>query len=238
MLAISANALAQEITTYTVKGVSFDMVSVEEGTFLMGSNNDTKNEQPVHLATVSSFKIGRYEVTQALWQAVMGNNPSEFKGANNPVNKVKWGDVHAFIGKLNELTGQNFRLPSEAEWEFAARGGNWGQVYQYSGSDNIDEVAWYKGNSGSKIHEVGLKKPNELGIYDMTGNVEEWCMDIGATYPIKHIKDYVYTHDGYAKGYITRGGDAGSDKIASRVFRRYNTNPENYRNALGLRLAQ
>ena len=153
------------------------------------------NERPQHQVTLSSFSIGKYEVTQAQWVAVMGNNPSEFKGDNLPVEMVSWNDIvgisgaymdingtryyeDGYVYKLNQLTGKRYRLPTESEWEYAARGGSKSKGYTYSGSDNIDDVAWYSGNntpSGTK--PVGTKAPNELGIYDMTGNVWEWCSD-------------------------------------------------------------
>ena len=168
--------------TITVNGVSFEMVYVEGGTFDMGATSEQgrdafKAEKPVHSVTLSCYYIGKCEVTQELWEAVMGSNPSYFKGAQNPVESVSYNDCQEFISRLNSLTGKNFRLPTEAEWEYAARGGNKSRHYKYSGSDNIDDVAWYDGNSGYKTRAVGTRTANELGIYDMSGNLCEWCSD-------------------------------------------------------------
>ena len=168
--------------TFTLSGVSFDMVKVQAGSFTMGATSEMEHpcndEKPIHQVTLTNdYYIGKTEVTQALWKAVMSNNPSYFKGDNLPVVKVSWDDCQKFISKLNSLTGQNFRLPTEAEWEFAARGGNNSNHYQYSGSNELGDVAWYSGNSGDKTHVVATKQPNELGLYDMSGNVWEWCSD-------------------------------------------------------------
>ena len=173
------DATPAKVTTYEVNGVSFDMVEVEGGNYLMGDDNSERsNEMPAHKETIPTFHIGKTEVTQELWEAVMGTNPSQFKGeANLPVERVTWTDCNTFISKLNELTGKNFRLPSEPEWEYAARGGNKSQGFTYPGSDNVDEVVWYRENSGDKTHPVAQKQPNELGIYDMGGNVLEWTSD-------------------------------------------------------------
>jgi len=161
---------------------NIEMIAVQGGTFTMGSTPEQGrfsqgDEKPAHQVTVSDFYIGKYEVTQAQWKAVMGTNPSYSVGDNLPEDNVSWNEVQEFIRQLNIRTGKRYRLPTEAEWEYAARGGNKSQVYKYSGSNNIDDVAWYVGNSGNKIHPVGTKLPNELGIYDMSGNMSEWCND-------------------------------------------------------------
>ena len=155
-----------------------NMVFVEGGTFKMGAKGKVPlNEKPAHQVTLTSFSIGRYEVTQEEWQAVIGSNPSYFKGAKRPVESVSWNDCQEFIRKLNAMTGKHFRLPTEAEWEYAARGGNRSRGYKYAGSNDLNSVAWYEDNSGNQTHEVGSKQPNELGLYDMSGNVTEWCQD-------------------------------------------------------------
>ena len=185
---VNENILAQQQSTpssdiipITVNGVTFNMIKVDGGTFMMGATEEQENpesdENSAHQVTLSTYYIGETEVTQALWNAVMGKNPSEFKGDNLPVEHISWDDCQIFINRLNSLTGRKFRLPTEAEWEFAARGGNYSRNTQFSGSDNLDEVAWYDDNSSDKTHPVKTKKPNELGIYDMSGNVCEWCQD-------------------------------------------------------------
>ena len=170
-----------------VNAMIANMVYVQGGTFMMGATSEQgsdafDSEKPAHRVTLSGFYIGKYEVTQSLWRAVMGSNPSSTKGDNGPVTDVSWNICQEFLRRLNSLTGKNFRLPTEAEWEYAARGGNRSRGYKYSGSDNLGEVAWYDGNSGGGIRDVGTKRPNELGIYDMSGNVYEWCQDWYGSY--------------------------------------------------------
>jgi formylglycine-generating enzyme required for sulfatase activity len=209
------------------------MKYISSGTFQMGSNEDD-DEKPIHSVTLSSFNISKYEVTQKQWRDIMGSNPSEFKGCDNcPVEQVSWNDVQGFIKKLNTQTGKNYRLPTEAEWEYAARGG---QSYKYAGSDNIDNVAWYDDNSGNKTHPVGQKSANGYGLYDMTGNVREWCNDwYGSDY-------YSSSPSSNPKGAsigayrVLRGGSWYSYSENCRTAYRYSRTPTNRNRNNGFRL--
>ena len=208
-----------------VKGVDYPMVYVSGGSFDMGATSEQgedalESEKPVHRVALSSYSIGKYEVTQDLWEAVMGTNPSYHKGARNPVEQISKEDCLAFISKLNKLTGEKFRLPTEAEWEFAARGGIESRGYKYSGSNMLEDVAWFAKNSGGFHHEVGAKLPNELGIYDMSGNVWERCRDVMGGYSAEPQID----PKGPAKGYrrVFRGGcffdESAFCRVATRDF--------------------
>ena len=228
-------------TTFKVKGVTFKMIPVKGGTFSMGSKEGDSDEKPVHSVTLGDYYIGETEVTQALWQAVMGNNPSYFKDKNNPVEKVSYNDCLTFINKLNTLLanqlpdGKKFRLPTEAEWEYAARGGNQSKGYQYSGSNTLDNVAWYYDNSRSKTHPVKQKQPNELGIYDMSGNVYEWCSDWYGGYSSSSETNPTGPSSGSYR--VLRGGSWSYNALCCRVANRYGNYPDYSFYYCGLRLA-
>ena len=215
-----------------------EMVYVEGGAFYMGSNyRILDNEKPLHQVILdNSYYIGKYEVTQAQWREIMGNNPSYFKGDNLPVEMVSWEDVQEFIRRLNKKTGRTYRLPTEAEWEYAARGGNKSQGYAFSGSNNLDDVGWYIGNHNGGTRPVGEKQANELGIYDMSGNVWEWCNDwYGSDY---YSSSPLNNPTGPSSGSyrVNRSGAwnylSGSCNL---VFRGYG-NPSDRGNNLGFRL--
>lgn len=221
---------------YTVNGVSFKMIAVKGGTFQMGSDDWYYNELPVHRVTLSDYYIGETEVTQELWSAVMGSNPSYFRGnMQRPVEQVSWDACQTFITKLNELTGETFRVPSEAQWEYAARGGNKSKGYIYSGSNTIDDVAWYSSNCSSTTHPVKTKAPNELGIYDMSGNVLEWCSDWYGDYSSAAQTDP--TGPATGSSHVSRGGSWDYDASYCRVANRISLAPTFSYNFLGLRLA-
>ena len=243
--------------TKPVNSLGYEMVRVPGGSFQMGDTvgGGRDDERPVHTVTLSAFSIGKYEVTQALYESVTGNNPSKFKGGNLPVEQVSWYDVIEFCNKLSEreglkpayaVNGENvewnrnangYRLPTEAEWEYAAKGGNGSPGnYTYAGSNDVNSVAWYKDNSGNTTHAVGTKAPNGLGIYDMSGNVREWCWDWYGKYSSDAQTDPVGASSGSDR--VAHGGtwlfSAGSVRSANRDY----LNPNVRNHGLGFRLAR
>lgn len=228
------------IQTFTVNGVSFKMIKVEGGTFTMGDEDDNIeafNSQPAHPVTLSTFLIGQTEVTQELWEAVLGRKPSIDRGDKQPVESVSYYDCMNFLMKLNELTGMHFRLPFEAEWEYAARGGNLSNGFLYSGSNDPLEVAWYYDNSGNPVprHKpVAKKSPNELGIYDMSGNVFEWCMDWYENYSSESQTNPTGPNSGTKR--VIRGGSYNSNIVLCRVTSRWYEYPYIRNINMGLRL--
>ena len=234
--------------TCSIGDASFTMKHVTGGTFTMGATAEQGGdafdwEKPTHQVTLTGYYIGETEVTQELWQAVMGSNPSSFKGAKRPVESVSWNDCQVFIKKLNQLTGKTFRLPTEAEWEYAARGGSRSRGYKYSGSDNIDAVAWYTVNCYDKgeyhpdygTHPVKQKQANELGLYDMSGNVWEWCQDWYGDYSGGSQTNPTGPSDGSNR--VFRGGSWNFNARNCRVSNRFILTPANSILDLGLRLA-
>lgn len=226
--------------TFTVNGVKFTMVPVEGGTFTMGATSEQgsdalEGEYPAHQVTLSDYYIGQTEVTQALWKAVMGSNPSDSKGDNLPVEQVSWDDCQVFIQKLNQLTGKQFRLPTESEWEYAARGGRKSRGYKYAGDNDIGLVAWYEDNSGNETHPVATKQANELGVYDMSGNVEEWCSDWYDGYQSSSQSDPQGPSSGSDR--VGRGGSFFFNARYCRVSNREYYTPDFRTFDLGLRLS-
>ena len=238
---IMANGGGEEPTetqVFEVKDTKFTMVKVETGSFMMGSDSKWEHPTPFHEVKISEFYIGQTEVTQELWETVMGTMPQNWKGLQLPIETVSWYDCQEFIKKLNEMTGQQFRLPTEAEWEYAARGGNRSRGYLYSGSDNIDDVSWYEKNSNGGTHIVATKAPNELGIYDMSGNVREWCND-GMSYSYYEISPLV-NPQGPSSGFtyrVHRGGEWSESKIYSETGARGCGHPDKGTKYVGFRLA-
>lgn len=248
---------AQQLTEYRVGDVTFNMVTVQGGTFTMGATpeQDTPyhDEFPSHYVTLHDFAIGQTEVTQQLWVAVMGTNPSEHVGPTLPVDRVSWIDCQRFIHRLDSITGLSFRLPTEAEWEFAARGGNAATQTQFAGSNELREVAWYYNNSGDNFltstnwnfqqqldnhcgtHPVATSRPNELGIYDMSGNLWEWCQDWYINYQPGDAVNPSGPKDGLRR--VARGGSWAHISRYCRVSRRTSYNPSQALNVNGLRLA-
>lgn len=225
---------------FTVNDVSFKMIRIEGGTFTMGATEEQgkktdNDEYPTHRVTLSTYHIGETEVTQALWEAVMGSNPSYFNGKNHPVEQVSWNDCQEFVARLSSLTGRKFRLPTEAEWEFAARGGNRSKGYIYSGSNTENDVSWIGSNSQSGTHEVKTKLANELGLYDMSGNVSEWCQDRYGEY---NSSDQTNPEGPSSGNYrVLRNSGWSSASGGSHVSERsWHTTDDSFRNR-GLRLA-
>ena len=243
-------AQGQDNLTFTVSGVTFKMVQVKGGTFTMGCTSEQGgycggDEKPSHSVTLTDYWIGETEVTQALWQAVMGSNPSYFKGENRPVENVSWDACQQFIQKLNQLTGRTFSLPTEAQWEYAARGGNKKSGYKYAGGNTIGEVAWYNENSYDKgsgspdygTHPVKRKNPNALGLYDMSGNVWEWCSDWYSSdyYSVSPSSNPQGPSSGLDR--VLRGGSWGTGAGYCRVSYRYNGVPFHRDSSRGFRLS-
>lgn len=226
--------------TENINGVSFTMVYVEGGTFIMGCRYEQDsdcydNEKPAHSVTLSDYYIGETEVTQGLWHAVMGNNPSSFiKGDNYPVEFVSWNDAMEFCTRLSDLTGRTYTLPTEAQWEYAARGGNKSREYIFSGGENLDNFGWYENNSDATTHPVKSKQSNELGLYDMSGNVDEWCKDWYDSYSLYSQMNTAEPSSDPKR--IFRGGsweDWGKD---CRVASRRGIKPVWYSPTLGFRI--
>jgi len=248
--------IRKQITLEEGSDIPADMVFVAGGTFQMGSNDGYSNESPVHNVTVNDFYIGKYEVTQKEWREVMGNNPSTFKGDNRPVEEVSWYNAVEFCNKKSEMEGfekcysgsgdniecditkNGYRLPTEAEWEYAARGGieSDNANYRYAGSNNLDEVAWYEDNSGDKTHPVGKKQPNELGLYDMSGNVWEWCNDWYGNYSSSsHTNPRGASSGSYR---VDRGGGWGGHAGDCRVADRGSGASDRSSSHIGFRIAR
>jgi formylglycine-generating enzyme required for sulfatase activity len=227
--------------TTSVEVDSFVLIPIKGGTFTMGCTAEQgrdcyEREDPSHRVTLSDFQLGKYEVTQAQWRKIMGYNPSNFSGCDKcPVEQVSWGDIQVFLRKLNTETGKNYRLPTEAEWEYAARGGNQSAGYKYAGSNTIDDVALFGKNSGARTYPVGGKKPNELGLYDMSGNVWEWCQDFYSEYSTASQTNPSGPSTGSDR--VGRGGGWNYHVGSYRVSYRSYTIPTDKRSYLGFRLA-
>ncbi len=240
LLACLNPAFAQKNKDKKEAQLTIDMMSVQGGKFDMGDDSAYIDRRPAHSVVLKSFSIGTYEVTQAQWKAIMDKNPSAYKCDDCPVTNVSWNDVQTFITKLNEKTGKHYRLPTEAEWEFAARGGvkeNPEHMKKYSGREVLQYIAWFERNANDHQHPVGKKRANELGLHDMTGNVEEWTNDW-------YSKDYFSKRDannpqgpsgGNSK--VVRGGSWQSEKDEISVTRRAAYTPDTKATSLGFRLA-
>ena len=236
-------AAPRSLSTKSMSRLMDEMIWVEGGSFSMGSDSEKASaaERPAHKVTLDGFHMGKFEVSQALFLEVMGWDTSYFPGEGHPVNNVSWINIQRFIRRLSEMTGKRFRLPTEAEWEYAARGGRLSKGYQYSGSDAIGEVAWYSGNGENRVHPSGKKKPNELGLYDMTGNLWEFCHDDALMRPYPSSAQTNPLTGSFDKldertAKITRGGGYEFDEDESLVYRRDGATPNVRMPDIGFRL--
>jgi len=262
IVVVSSTLMCLMLLGYTSEGVYLcgrqshsaepEMIFVQGGTFWMGCSSEQENdcesnESPLHSVEVSSYSISKCPITQKQWQIIMGTTVGQLRdkanknwsivgeGDNYPIYYVSWEEAQEFIHRLNRATGKLYRFPTEAEWEFAARGGNNGQGFKYSGSNNLDNVAWYENNSEYCTHPIGIKQPNELGIYDMSGNVWEWCNDWYGAYPSLAQYNPIGASSGTNR--VFRGGGWG-DKIEDcRVSYRNNCLPSSRYSFLGFRVA-
>jgi formylglycine-generating enzyme required for sulfatase activity len=224
-------------STVTINGVKFEFVGIPSGSFCMGSNDVESDGKPVHRVNISRpFLMGKYEVTQAQWQAVMGNNPSEFKdcGGDCPVDNVSWDDAQDLLTKLNKKGEGTYRLPTEAEWEYAARAGSMTKYFYGNGESSLPNYAWYNANSGNKTHLVGQKSPNDWGLYDMHGNVWEWCQDWYSDYRSGAVTDPTGATSGSFR--MIRGGAWSSPALFLRSADRLYREPSDRTNLYGLRV--
>ena len=246
----AVNTTASRFETFTVGNITFKMVYVEGGTFMMGAGEKEKEEAdsdefPPHQVTLSDYMIGETEVTEGLWKAVMGDAPLPYDGDDHPAKKVSWDDCQLFVSRLSQMTGRPFTLPTEAQWEFAARGGRYTHDFKYAGSDNLDQVGWYsvnawdkgKGNPDFGSHPVGSKAPNELGLYDMSGNVWEWCQDSYGRYTDEDQTDPQGQPGDMHSYRVNRGGSWDYIATSARSANRRNRTPDFRNFNLGLRLA-
>ena len=232
---IELPSVSQEL----LDSLAANFVWVTGGKFMMGDYAGEADEKPAYEVVVDGFAISKYPVTQRQWTAIMGSSPSEFKGCDQcPIDMVSWDDAQHFIAILNKLTGKNYALPTEAEWEYAAKGGLKSQGLRYSGADNIEAVGWYTGNSGRHPHPVGEKTPNELGLYDMTGNVWEWCRDWYNKnyYELRESNNPTGPASGAAR--VRRGGSWFTQEVSCRTSSRNSVKQDYKDDSGGFRLVQ
>ena len=237
---MSTSAMAAGPVPFKEPASGIELVPVKGGCFKMGNDYgiyDTWDEQPEHEVCLSDFHLGTFEVTQKQWQAVMGNNPAKLKecGPDCPVESISWLDIQVFLKRLNKKSGKHFRLPTEAEWEYAARSG--GKKEKYAGGNSLGQLAWYQDNSGNRIHPVGQKQPNGLGLYDMSGNAWEWVQDWHSPeyYAQSPKKNPQGPTDGVCR--VVRGGCAVTESSLTRTDHRSLNPPEGRYNMVGFRIA-